>query len=300
MNKFVDFIAVVFLKLLAALPFPLMYLLSDCAYFLVYRLMGYRKKVVFQNLRNAFPEKPEAEIGQIARKYYHHLCDIMLESVKLHHMSAEEMDKHLIIKGIEKTEAYFQQGKSFILLGMHYNNWEWCSSMQRHSSHQVVIVYSPVRDNQKIERFLLDSREKFGSETIPMHHTARRAMSFDQERKPGCLFLAADQTSSKNSPFWTCFLHQETPFFFGPAKIARKTNQPLFYLNVVKQKRGIYEARLEELVAEPARHSAQEMELIYIDKIEQIIREKPEYWLWSHRRWKHQRPEGKELIPRNH
>ena len=286
------------LKAFSHLPFGVLYVISDILYAIVFHVVGYRKKVVYTNLRNSFPEKSEQEIDQIARKFYHHLCDMGLESIKLHSMSDEELDKRLIVKGLDQTEKYFKQRKSMILLGMHYNNWEWSASLQRMASHQLLMIYNPVRNNLEMERFILDMRERFGGLSVPVHKSARSAIQFDQTDRPGCLWLAADQTPFQRTKFWTMFLNQETPFFSGPEKIAYKTNQPVFFHHTQKLARGKYQVNLIELFAEPANEKPEDILMAYIDQMEKVIQETPEYWLWSHRRWKHKRSPNVPLTER--
>jgi len=298
MSKLLNSLVVSFMKAIGRIPFKVLYRISDFLYVILFYVVCYRKKVVYTNLRNSFPEKEEKEIDQIARRYYHHLCDLFLESAKLYWMTDKDLDERLIVTGLEKVEEYYKQGKSYILIGMHYNNWEWCSTMQRLCSHQVVIVFNPIRDSKEMDRYLLDSRERFGSKTVSMAQTARVALKYSKTGRPTCLFLAADQTPPKRAHFWTTFLNQETPFFSGPEHIAIKTNQPVFLLYCRKIERGKYEADLIELFPEPNKVKPDDILMAYVDRMEQIIREKPEYWLWSHRRWKHKRPEGVELIPR--
>lgn len=298
MGKLFKRLVVLFLKAFSHLPFWILYLKSDVFYFLIFHVVGYRKKVVYENLRNSFPEKSEKEIDQIARKYYHHLCDLGLEAIKLHSISEKELDKRVTVKGMEKLEDYFKQKKSIILLGMHYNNWEWGASLQRLASHQLLMIYNPVRNNLEMERFILDMRERFGGQSVPVHKSARSAIQFDKTDRPGILWLAADQSSFQTSQFWTVFLNQETPFFSGPEKIAYKTNQPVFFLHAKKIARGKYEFEVIELFSEPGKEKPEDILLTYINKMEEIIQETPQYWLWSHRRWKHKRSEDVELIER--
>lgn len=291
-------LTVFFLKAFARLPFRVIYIISDFLYLIIFHVAGYRRKVVYINLKNSFPEKSKKEIDQIERRYYHHFCDLILESVKGYRMTRKDISKRLKVNGIEKINAYAEQGKSIILIGMHYNNWEWSALAQPLSRHQLLIVFNPLRNNPPMEDFLIEMREHYGSKTVPINHSARAAMQFNKAGQPTCLFLAADQTPSQQSHFWTTFLNQETPFFTGPERIAIKTNQPVFFHHTRKTGRGKYEVDLTELFPEPARVAADTILLTYIDRMEKIIREKPEYWLWSHRRWKHKRPENIPLVSR--
>ena len=297
-NKFFKNATVAFLKAFSHLPFWFIYGLSDFLYLIIFHLAGYRKKVVYGNLRNSFPEKSEEEIKEIAQKFYHHFCDISLESIKLHSISEKELDKRITFSGVEKTHEYFEQGKSIIVLGMHYNNWEWNASGQRFVKHQTKMIYNPVRNNVEMERFILNMRERFGAHSVPVHLSARTAIKFDKDERPGALWLAADQTPFQTSKFWTTFLNQETPFFQGPDKIAVKTNQPVFFVHFEKLRRGRYQTHFIELFSEPAKETSETILLTYIEMAERIIRKTPQYWLWSHRRWKHSRLEGTLLIER--
>ncbi|MGQ7870569.1 lysophospholipid acyltransferase family protein [Sunxiuqinia sp. sy24] len=298
MKKTLNKILIALLVALSFLPFSVLFGISDFIYFLLFHVTGYRKKVVYSNLRNAFPEKSEKEIDDIARKFYRHLSDLGVEAIKLQSISEKELDKRITVSGIEKTEEYFRQQKSIILLGMHFNNWEWSASLQRLSKHQLIMVYNPVRNNKEMERYILNMRERFGAISVPVHKSARTAMQFDQTERPGCIWLGADQTPAPTTKFWTQFLNQETPFFSGPEKIASKTNQPVFLHYVRKLSRGKYEVNFIELFPEPAKEKPDDILLTYIDRMEEIIQETPEFWLWSHRRWKHKRPEGIEMIKR--
>ncbi|HLN73077.1 MAG: lysophospholipid acyltransferase family protein [Methylococcaceae bacterium] len=298
MDSILDRFVVVLCKLTARLPFWVIYGMSDILYVFIYYIARYRRKVVHQNLTRSFPEKSPEEIKRITKKFYHHLSDLGLETIKYHRMSEKEIDSRLKLKNPEIFEECYQQGKSFLLLGMHHNNWEWCGSMQRYLKAQFLVVYNPVRKNKALERFILDSRERFGGRSIPVHQSARVALEINNAKKPGALILIGDQTPLQNAQFWTTFLNQETAFFTGPMKIAVKTNQPVFFQHTRKTGRSRYEAIYYKLVDNPAEVEPEEILLAYIQKMEEIIKAEPEYWLWSHRRWKHKRPEGTELHPR--
>jgi Kdo2-lipid IVA lauroyltransferase/acyltransferase len=283
------------LTLISLLPFRVIYIISDFLCFFIQHIFKYRRKVILNNLHHAFPEKPEKEIKQLVRKFYCHFTDLMLETVKLHSISEKQMNKHITFKGLDLIENYYQQGKSIIILAMHHNNWEWCSFVQTKGKHLGLMLYNPVRGNQPMEKFLLHSREKWGGKCIPVHQSARVAMEFHRKKIPTGLWLGADQTPQKTSKFWTVFLNREAPFFSGPEKIAAKTNQPVFFQHVRKVGRGRYEANFTLLFKNPAEVEPKKILLGYIRKMEEIIHEEPEYYLWSHRRWKHQRPEGVPL-----
>jgi len=181
---------------------------------------------------------------------------------------------------------------------MHYNNWEWSGSMQRFIKAQFLVVYNPLRTSTDFERFLLQTRERFGAKSIPIHQSVRIALNFSQAERPGSLMLAGDQTPPQNSQFWTTFLNQETAFFPGAMKIAIKTNQPVIMHHTRKTGRGRYEVFHYKLIENPSEVKPEDIMMAYVDKLEKIIQEEPEYWLWSHRRWKHKRPENIQLYKR--
>lgn len=295
MSTFIDRFVVVILKFTAKLPFWFIWRIADVSYFLVYYVIRYRRKVVMNNLRNSFPEKSPKEIRRIAKKFYRHLSDLGLETVKFSQMTEEEMKERVVLHDENLFEDYYQAGKSYILLGMHYNNWEWCLYLQRYLKSTFYVVYNPVRENKILERFILDARERFGAVSVVVNHSVRTALNFNQADDSRTLILMADQTPPANSQMWTNFLNQETAFFAGPMKIAKKTNLPVCFHYARKTGRGRYEVFPMKLVENPAEMKAEEILMAYIREIEKIIRKEPEYWLWSHRRWKHKRPENIEL-----
>lgn len=295
MNSIPDRFVVILCKITARLPFWVIFGLADIFYVLLYYIARYRRKVVHENLTKSFPEKSAEEIKRITKKFYHHLSDLGLETIKYSRMTEKEIDDRLKIHNPEVFEEYYQQHKSVILLGMHHNNWEWCGSMQRLIKAQFLVVYNPVRKNKAMERFILDTRERFGAKSIPVNNSVRTALEFNNAEHLGVLILAADQTPPSYSQFWTTFLNQETAFFSGPMKIAAKTNQPVILQHTRKTGRSRYEVFFYKLIENPAEVKPEEILMAYVRKIEEIIRAEPEYWLWSHRRWKHKRPANTEL-----
>jgi len=298
MNSLLDRLVVGLCKLIARLPFWVIFGLADIFYVFVYYIIRYRTRTVHQNLINSFPEKSPKEIEKITKKFYHHLCDMGLETIKYSHMTEKEIDERLKIHNPEIFEKYYQKHQSVILLGMHHNNWEWCGSMQRFIKAQFLVVYNPVRKNKALERFILDTRERFGAKSIPVNHSIRTALEFNNSERPGVLILVNDQTPPSYAQFWTTFLNQETAFFTGPMKISVKTNQPVLLQHTRKTGRGRYEVFYHLLIEDPSIVKPEEILMTYIQKIEEVIQAEPEYWLWSHRRWKHTRPANVELHKR--
>ncbi len=290
--KILNYILVGFLIAFSYLPFWILYSISNIFYIVLRFVLKYRIKVITLNLRSAFPEKPETEIADIRNKFYRHLSDLFFESIKLYSISQKEMEKRVHVKGFEKANYLFDEGRNVIGLAMHYNNWEWTGFGQTKLKHLILPVYNPIRGNNAMEKFLTHNREKWGSESIPVHTAARALIEYNCKKKLTGLYLIADQTPPANSKFWTVFLNQETPFFSGPEKIASRGNFPVFFLHTKKTGRGKYIIELSMLFENPKDVEQKEILLAYVRKCEEIIRAEPEYYLWSHNRWKHKRPEG--------
>jgi KDO2-lipid IV(A) lauroyltransferase len=279
------------------LPFWVLYGISDLFYLIINYLVKYRLEIITDNLKHAFPEKTDAEIKTITRKYYRHFCDIFVETVKAYSISEKQFKKRIKFHQVEKFMDYFDQGRSLIFFGMHYNNWEWSSFSARFGKHDVLFVYNPLRGNEAFEKFMNHIRGRWGAKTIPVHRSSRIVLTFGKTEKPAAIWLGADQAPPPTSKFWTLFLNRETPFFSGPEKIAHYSNQPVFLHVTRKVGRGKYEVDFIQLFDKPKDEvsDSNEILLAYVRKMEDIIREKPEYYLWSHRRWKHTRPDGIEL-----
>ncbi|PIF06182.1 MAG: lipid A biosynthesis acyltransferase [Draconibacterium sp.] len=281
---------------LSHLPFWLLYRISDVLYLLLRFVVRYRYTVITTNLRNAFPEKTEREISTIRKKFYRHFCDLIVETIKLYSIPEKQLKKRIEFKGIESCNEYFNRDINLIAMATHHNNWEWVSNCQPLIKHLILIIYNPIRGNYALEKFMLTSRERWGGKCVPVHKTVRTLFRYNAESQKTALWLAADQTPPANAKFWTMFLNQETPFFSGPEKIAHKNNEPVFFQYVKKTGRGRYSVEFIPLCENPAETKPGDILLAYIRKTEEVIKKEPEYYLWSHRRWKHKRPEGTDLV----
>lgn len=287
-----------FIWLVSYLPFCLLYFFSDLLYYVLYYIIGYRKKVVRTNLQNAFPEKSVPELRAIEKKYYRNLCDLFVEMYKTWHMSEKAIRRRCVFKHTEILQQYFDQGKSVIGVLGHYGNWEWMASYSLWIKGEVVFytLYKSIHD-KVINRLMLKIRSRFGATPIRKKDILRQIV---KDRQTGRLFLAgfiADQTpDSGNLNFWMEFLHQDTPILLGTERIATKFNLPVISLRMRKIRRGYYEVDFVNLCEEPAKLLPGELTRMHTRFLEQQIIEVPELWLWSHKRWKHKRPctEGKE------
>lgn len=289
-------VVVLLLKALAQLPFGILYCFSDVLYFLITKIFRYRSEVITDNLRNAFPEKNKHEILALRNKFYRYFCDVSLESIKLYNLSEKELEKRLKFSGVEELKRMAEERNGAILLAFHYNNWEWASALRLKLDCHLLMVYNKMRDNQPMDDFLLHSREKCGGEAVQMGQAAKVALRYANQQIPAVTGLIADQSALATSQTWAMFLNREAAFFSGPVKIARKTNQPVFFQHAKRLGRGNYEYCYSLLVDEPAKMDANQILVRYIEKMEEVIKTNPEYYLWSHKRWKHKRPEDKKLI----
>jgi KDO2-lipid IV(A) lauroyltransferase len=282
-------IGIISLKLVARFPFWLIYGLSGFFYIVVYYLIGYRKKVVIQNLRNSFPEKSDAEIKKITKRFYRHFSDLTLEAVKLANIKENDFRERMKVKNPDLINRYFEQGKSVVVLTSHHNNWEWGSIFPLFVQHKILGVYKPLH-NLKFDDYINSNRARFGAEMVPNSTVLRRVIRADKDNEPVFIWLAGDQTPPANSKFWLMFLNQETPFYSGPAAISQRFNYPVIFQNTAKVKRGFYEITFEVLFENAKEYSETEIMMAYVQKMEKTISEQPAYYLWSHRRWKHKRP----------
>lgn len=295
LKKLLNNILIGFLIAISYFPFWILYGISDFLYLVMRFVVKYRYKVITENLQHAFPEKTKKEISEIRNKFYSHFCDVFLESIKIYSISDKEIAKRVEITGTGVANDFYANKKSIIAMAFHYNNWEWTTFVQSKLKHQILSVYNPIRGNSALENFLVHNREKWGSKCVPVHKTARTALEYKSKGILTGLWLAADQTPPANSKFWTIFLNQETPFFSGPEKLAANSNLPVFFQHTKKVGRGKYVIEYSLLFENPAEVEQKDILLTYIRKCEEIIRAEPAYYLWSHRRWKHTRPEAIEL-----
>ncbi len=277
------------IKPISLLPHFILYRISDLLYLVIYYLLGYRKEVVFQNLKNSFPEKTEKEILQIAKKFYKHLCDLVLESIKTFGISEKELIKRCKVRNPELLKHYFDQGKSIIVPAGHYNNWELAATASHiQIAHQSVGAFQPMKSDF-FNKIIYKSRGKFGLKLVPLKKLKSFFESYDHE--PMAMLFGADQCPRNvNRAYWTTFLNQDTGVMFGSEKYAKQYDMPVIFGRIFKMKRGYYEFEFSVITDEPRSTAVGEISEAHTRILEQIIIEKPEYWLWSHKRWKRKRP----------
>ncbi len=287
------------LKLHALLPLWVLYRLADILYFPLYYIVRYRKKLVYSNIRNAFPEKSEKEVARLTRQFYRHFCDYIVETIKVLHISDEEMRRRMRFEQMEIANRAIAENRSVILLLGHFGNWEWIPSitlwLTDKSSH-FGQIYRPLR-NEWFDRFFLHLRSRFGTRCIAKQDTLRAMLQMKRSGKTSVTGFMADQTPSpSNIHHWVNFLSQDTAVLTGFEKIARKTGFTVLYVDVEVVKRGYYKATIREVTQDPAQMEEFEMTDQYTALMEETIRRTPWAWLWTHKRWKYKHenfPESK-------
>jgi len=282
---------------ISLLPFPLLYALSDVLYVVLYYLVGYRKKVVMQNLKNSFPEKSNEERVRIAKKFYHHFCDLTLESLKMFTISASDAEKRMVYHNTELTDGYFKRGKSMIVAMAHYNNWEMVAVTVDAATHQQgYAIYKPLT-NAYFDKKVRVSREKYG---LKMIHNRTVKEDFDRLKNEltSTYFLIDQAPSFHSKPYWTTFLNQETGVLTGTEKYAKTYDYPIVYLDIQKVKRGYYSSTFVDVTDSPRSYRDGELTEMVTRMLEKQIIEKPEFWLWSHKRWKRKKEESEKHLAR--
>lgn len=275
-----------FTWLIAQIPLVIIHRFAELTYLIMYYLVGYRRKVVRKNLTNSFPNKTAKELKRIEKKFYLHLCDLLFENFFLLHASRRRALKRCEFKNVEIFEKHYEQNQSVILASGHYGNWELYALIGTHTKHTSIGIYKPLTD-KRIERMMNNTRIRFGSSIAPIHNTLRTIIDYKKRGELFLLGLIADQAPpSKEIQYWTRFLNQDTAVYLGIEKIAKKFDLPVYYCNMKKVKRGRYEVEFTLITDKPSELAPYEITNIHTHLLEKQINDQPEYWLWSHKRWK--------------
>ncbi|MCU0388000.1 MAG: lysophospholipid acyltransferase family protein [Chitinophagaceae bacterium] len=271
--------------LLSLLPFRVIYLLSDFAYVLVYYVFGYRKKLVLGYLKDTFPEKTEQERIVIAKKVFQNFCDVWVEMIKILSMTEKKANR-LIKSDLDCIKKYYKEGKSVQIVGGHFMNWEYLPVGLPISllPFKVLAIYMPL-SNKVMERLVLKIRSRFGLVLLKAGNMGKEMKEWAQ--KQYVMVVGADQSpSNPGNAYWLQFCNKPTGFIDGPWKRAVKQNQPYIYLKIRKIKRGHYQYMAVPFEEDPSSSTPQALALKFAHMLEQEIREIPELYLWTHKRWK--------------
>lgn len=275
------------LWVISRLPFGMLYFLSDGIFILVYRVIRYRRKVVRDNLNLVFPDKSEQELESIEKKFYAHLCDMFLEMVKTMGITRQELDRRFTFSNLDVLRSLEEQGKSVMLMFPHYASWEWVISLDPHVRGRGVAIYQPIK-NKYFDRWVRRVREKLGTTLITTRET-RDVMR--QNKKEGNLItygILSDQSPMpKRARYWAPFMGETVPMHVGGESLCKLMDLPAIYLKIRKLKRGHYEGSFILLAENPGEVPDYQITDAFFREVEKAILEAPEYYFWTHKRWKH-------------
>lgn len=282
--------------LLSLLPLRVHYFFSDVVlYPLLFHLIGYRRKVVQDNLKGSFPEKSDRELAAIERDFYHFLCDYMVETVKTFSMSKVQMMRRMTFSGLDElVKAMDREQKQFcfVYLG-HYCNWEWIASMPYWvpSEYHCAQIYHRLR-NPQMDALFLRLRNRYGGECIAMQDTLRRIIEIKRSGQKEIIGFISDQAPKWNSiHHWCDFFHRDTPVFIGTEKIGKQVDALIYYMDIKRIRRGYYHCQLKPITHQVRQIPDFELTDTFTHILEQMISAQPAYWLWSHKRWKRTKEE---------
>lgn len=282
------------LKSVAIWPYRILYIISDLVYPILYYIIRYRRKVVHSNLVNSFPEKSEKEILSIEKKFYRHFCDYVMETVKLFHISDEQMKKRMHFTNSELIEELRSDGRPFFIYLGHQGNWEYVTSISLwiHPSLKGCQIYHPL-SNKIMDKLMYRLRSRFNTLGIPQKNTLRAILSMMKEGKQPLLGLISDQRPQRYpEPEWMTFLNQDTPIITGGETLGRRLDAHFIYGSIKCVRRGYYEITLSKI--EPSKEEDFPYSKQYMRMLEADIRNQPHMWLWSHKRWSFKRSDYKK------
>ena len=279
-------ISCVFVRLLSLLPFAVLDVISRLLYFLLNKVIHYREKVILGNLGNAFPEKSENEIQEIKSAFYRYFSRLLIENIRMFHMSLSRLEKHIELVNPEVLENYYRQGISVAAIAAHYGNWEWLLGLRKAVPHHSVGIYKPL-NNRYFNRFFTRHRSKYGTEIINMREVPRVLLNYSRmDVKTLTVFISDQSPVWEEIQYWTRFLNQETPVYLGPEKLARKMKMAVIYFRVKVEPGHHYKVTAIPVTDDASQLQDFEITEKHLALLEEDIRNCPQYWLWSHRRWK--------------
>ncbi|MDO9276063.1 MAG: lipid A biosynthesis acyltransferase [Lutibacter sp.] len=287
MNLLVYILVYPVIWLISMLPFRILYGISDVIYLLVYYVIGYRKKVALSNLKLAFPEKSEEEIIRISKKFYRHFVDVFIEMIKSFTVSKEEVYKRYKYTNLEFFDELFKDGKSVILTGPHYANWEWIMSLDAFVKYRGYAAFTKVA-NPYFNEKILKSRARFGTHLILTSKIIAEIKQNHKQNIQAMYGLLSDQSPQLSKTFyWREFLGVKVPIHTGAEMLAKRFDMNMVYIETKKIKRGYYETSFSLITNEAPKFPDYELTDIFIEKVEKQVRTQPEYYFWTHKRFKH-------------
>lgn len=267
------------------IPFWLVHLCASILAFLLQYVVKYRAAVVRQNLKNAFPTYTNAALKELEKKFYLNFCDVLLENIKLNSISKSTVRKRMKFLNPAVFSDLADTGKGVMLIGAHYNNWEWMAvSLSTYLNEKMFSVYKPL-NNKLSDRLMLNARARFGANIIPMQQFPKVVLK--NKNRGAVHLMVADQSPHRSKlDFFCTFLNQDTPVYLGAEKLMKAANLNLYFVEVHRVKRGFYEMKIVPLNEQSTNEKGQATKM-HLSHLEKMIINSPESWLWSHRRWKH-------------
>lgn len=279
------------LYLIAFLPFRIAYIFSDFMYLIIYYVIGYRKKVVRDNLKLAFPDKSEQERLIIEKKSFHHFCDLFIEMIKTTTLSQKEMERRFKFLNMYLITNMEKENKSIAIITSHYASYEWCISINKYMDYHGYAIYKKLR-NKHFDELIKKIRRRFGASLITTKETFKVLEELKLNNKLGTFGFASDQSPMRHrAEHWKLFMGVETPITTGVEIAVKQFDMNVLFLEVKKVKRGFYEALLLRPFENPKEVPNFQIMDLFIERLENQIKEQPEFYFWTHKRWKIRREE---------
>lgn len=271
------------------MPFWMIYRIADVTYFLIYYVVGYRRKIAQSNLKKVFPEKGFAEINQIEKKYYRNLADLIVESIKGYSLNFEELSKRFVMQNPEMLQHIEKNHPSIIIASAHCGNWEWgAMAAPLMTAHKTIGFYKPL-SNKLIDQYVKANRAANGMTLASIYETTKTFFNHKDTRS--AYFFISDQSpTNKRASLWIDFKGVQTAWLHGLEKHSRQNNLPVYYFGIIRAQRGVYKVFIEEIATNPNELPYGTITAKYVEVLQRLVIERPDDWLWTHRRWKMQPP----------
>ena len=287
MDRLVYIITYPYIWLISKLNFSSIYIVSNLLYYPLYYILSYRKKVVRKNLELAFPNKSIKERKRIEKENFRNLTDIFLETFKSTNIEEDELKRRFIFKNPEVLEKIYNNNQDVIVMCSHYCSWEWVFGVGNITNFNINAVYKQL-SNKYFDKLTKSRRSQYGANMIKTKDTYREISRLSKLEGLNFYGFASDQSPKKSKAvYWSNFLNNYVPIHVGAEVIAKKYNMALVFMDVQKIKRGFYEASFSLITKKPNDFKNYQITEEYIKLVEKQVRKKPEYYTWTHKRFKH-------------
>lgn len=273
-------------RLFSLLPFFILNGIGWVIYFLLDKIVHYRQGIILKNLRNAFPDKSEEELFKIKTGFYRYFSRLIIENIKMFNLPLEKLEKRINCINPAELKRLFNNGKSIAVIAAHYGNWEWLLGLRKDVPHHTLGIYKEL-NNRYFNDFFTHHRSAYGTEMISMREVPRVLLKYQKENKKTLTLFISDQSPVwEEIQYWTTFLNQDTPVYLGPEKLARKMRMAVVYFRVKVEKNNCYSVEVITITEDASELKDYEITEKHLQLLEEDIKNDPQFWLWSHRRWK--------------